>query len=211
MVGRTMETDRIIATDEGRIVGWQDGATVAMITWKITWNWGTTEWARECFREEAATGLLLLVDRDRDCRLVSAELLPRVTSEDLWAAIAPGNRDVVEVGHSNSPERCMCADEVLYTVTAKPPNGKAVTVGPMSSTSPRDPDVVGGMIGLLREEQPDAEITVESSPNRDYRKDCLRLIAEDAAYVKYVGAGSGSRDNLYCQRCAPGKWGTIDA
>ena len=97
--------------------------------------------------------------------------------------------------------------QCLYTVTAKSPDGTAATVGPMNKTWLRDPDPIGGMVRILRKEQPGAEITVEPGPNPDYRPDCLRFIPEDAAYVKYVGAGRGSRDKRYCQRCALAIWG----
>ena len=53
--------------------------------------------------------------------------------------------------------------------------------GPMSRTSPRDPDMVAGIIGLLREEQPGAEITVESGLNPDYQPDCLRVVPKTEA------------------------------
>lgn len=199
---------RIIVNDEGRIPGWQDGATVAWITVEITRRDGTSEWwARECAREEEATGHLYMINQFRDQRLVSAELVPRVTPRELMAAIAPSNRGVALAEWSNCAELCTSADEVLYTVTAKSPDGTAATVGPMNKTWLRDPDPIGGMVRILRKEQPGAEITVEPGPNPDYRPDCLRFIPEDAAYVKYVGAGRGSRDKRYCQRCALAIWG----
>jgi hypothetical protein len=191
-----------------RIEGWQDGATVAWITVEITRRDGTIEWwARECAREEEATGHLYMISQFPDWRLVSAELMPRVTPRDLMAAIAPSNREVALAGWSNNAERCTCADEVLYTVTAKSPDGTVVTTGPMSKTWIRDPDPIAGIVRILREERPGAEITVEAGPNPDYRPDCSCFIPEDAAYVRYVGASRGSADERYCQRCALAIWG----
>ena len=138
--------------------------------------------------------------------MVSAELVPRVTPEDLMAAIAPGNRDALLVGKSSPTERCTCADQMLYTVTARSPDGTTVTRGPMIPKIPHNADVIAYVTDRLRAEHPGAEITVASSPNPGYRPDCLQVIAEDSAYVKYVGAGR-LQDNLYCQRCAVGIWG----
>ena len=89
-------------------------------------------------------------------------------------------------------ERCTCADEVLYTVTARSSDGTAETVGPMSKIGLHYSDPIGRMVGTLREGQPAAEIIVEPVPNPEYRPDCLCFIPEDSAYVKYVGAGTGA-------------------
>ena len=204
-MGKTMP---INVNDDGRIEGWQDGATVAWITMEITRRDGTTEWwAREYAREEAAASHLSVIKLYPNWRLVSAELMPRVTPRDLMAAIAPNNRSVVVADWSDTAERCTCADEVLYTVTARSPDGTPVTIGPMSKTWLRDPDPIAGMVRILREEQPGAEIIVEPGPNPGYRPDCINVIPEDAAYVRYVGEDRGAGNERYCQRCAIAIWG----
>jgi hypothetical protein len=203
-----MKYDQITVIGEGsdaRIVGWRDGATVARIIWNDHYPSSPSEFARECAREGEARGLLWIIEdsRSRGFRLVSAELVPRVRPEDLMAAIAPGNRGVLRVGASEPTERCMCADERLYTVTVTSPDGTTDTVGPMMPKTPFVADTVAWEKDRLRKEHPGAELNVGSRPNPNYRPDCLQVIAENAAYVKYVGPG-GSGRNLYCQRCAVG-------
>jgi hypothetical protein len=89
----------------------------------------------------------------------------------------------------------MCADELLYTVTADPSDDTAVFT---SLTS----DLVPVAVGMLQEQNPGAEITSQPYPNPDYRPDRQRYILEDEAYFKYLGADRGRRrDNVFCKLC----------
>jgi hypothetical protein len=88
-------TDKITVTaDRQRIVGWQDGTTAARILWKdvggVLGRWADSE-------KLAIAILLVFTGPSPRYQLVSAELVPAVTVEDLEAAIAPGNRGVVQV------------------------------------------------------------------------------------------------------------------
>jgi hypothetical protein len=65
--------------------------------------------------------------------LLSAELVPAVTAEDLVAAIAPGNRDILQLQAEVKTQRCTCADEVLYTVKMESSSSTEV-YGPMPWT-----------------------------------------------------------------------------
>ena len=133
-------------------------------------------------------------------QLVSTELVPAVTVEDLEAAIAPGNQGVVQVQAEVKTRRCTCADEVLYTVKMD-----ATVHGPMpwtdAQTNAKD----------LRKENPGGEVTMERGRNPDYRPDCLGYICEDEAYVNYLRAARNPRNRwhgeVYCQRCAIAIWG----
>ena len=201
-----MEYDQITVVGEGpeepgRIVGWQDGGTVA----RITWN-DRGDCARECPSEEGAIGLLRIIDQSSPrLRLVSAELVRLVTPQDLTVAIAPGNRKLVAVGTAEL-ERCACADQMVYTFTAKS-SFTTDTIGPLRPKTRRNTDVIASTVIDLYKKHPDAEISVDPSPNPVYRPDCLQLIAENSAYVEYVGPGRSGANNLYCHRCAKGIWG----
>jgi hypothetical protein len=196
-------TNNITVTADGKhIVGWQDGATAARILWKDVGG----VLGRWIDREQLAIEILLLVFTPPSARyqLVSAELVPAVTVEDLEAAIALGNRDVVQVQAEVKTHRCTCADEVLYTVKTESSSSASV-YGPMPLTDAQL------NANSLRAENPGAEVTMEPSRNPDYRPDCLGYTLEDEAYVEYLRA-PGNPPNpwhgeVYCQRCAIGIWG----
>jgi len=195
-----METGQITVTKDGRsIVGWQDGTTAARIIWKHRERDEPVH-GREVVREGLAIVVLREVDRS-EYQLVSAELVPAVTREDLRAAIAPGNRDVALVETKTQTQRCACADEVLYTVTTRSPSG--TTVG-----TPLPSGLARFVENRAREQDPDAEITVERHPNPEYRPECRRDIVEDEAYIEYVGEDAApALHKLYCQRCGIALWG----
>jgi hypothetical protein len=189
------EINKITVTADGqRIVGWQDGTVAARILWKdvggILGRWADSE-------ELAIAILLVFTGPAPRYPLVSAELVPAVTVEDLETAIAPGNRDVVQVQAEVKTQRCTCADEVLYTVKMEPS-----VYGPMPRTDAQY------NADYLRAENPGAEVTVESCRNPGYRPDCLGYILEDEPYVKYLRAGRNPwHGEVYCQLCAIGIWG----
>jgi len=94
-VGKTTETDQITVTaDRRQIVGWQDGTTAARILWKDAAGRVNGRWAD---RERLAIVILYALTPPTRTPLLSAELVPAVTEADLEAAIAPGNRGVVQV------------------------------------------------------------------------------------------------------------------
>ena len=198
--GKTTENDQITMTaDRQQIVGWQDGTTAARILWKNTAGRVDGRWAD---REELAIAILYaFITPSRTALLLSTELVPAVTEEDLQAAIAPGNRGVVQVLAEVKTRRCTCADEVLYTVKMESSSG-TIAYGPMPwIDAPYNAD-------SLRAENPGAEVTMESCRNPGYRPDCLRYILEDEPYVKYLRAGRNPwHGEVYCQRCAIGIWG----
>ena len=191
-------TDKITVTaDRKRIVGWQDGTTAARILWRDVGG-VHGQWADD---EQLAMAILLaFTGPSPRYPLVSTELVPAVTVEDLEAAIAPGNRGVVQVQAEVKTRRCTCADDVLYTVKMD-----TTVYGPMPWTDAQD------NADYLRAENPGAEVTMESCRNPDYRPDCLGYILEDEAYVKYLRAARNPRNpwhgEVYCQRCAIGIWG----
>lgn len=195
-----METGQITVTQDGRsIVGWHDGTTTARIIWKHREHDEHVH-GREVVREGLAIAVLRAVDRS-EYQLLSAELVATVTPEDLMAAIAPGNRDVALVETKIQTQRCACADQVLYTVTTKSPSGTRVRT---SLTS----DLARYVEDSGREQDPNAEITVEPYPNPEYRPECRRDIVEDEAYIKYVGEDAApALYKLYCQRCGIALWG----
>jgi uncharacterized protein len=186
-------TNQIIVTsDRQHIVGWQDGRA-ARILWRDVGG-VLGRWADD---EQLAIAILLAFTGPAPrYPLVSTELVPAVTVEGLEAAIAPGNRDLVQVQAKVKTRRCTCADEVLYTVKMD-----TTVYGPMPWT---DAD-------YLRAENPGAEVNMEPGRNPDYRPDCLGYILEDEAYVKYLRAARNPRNpwhgEVYCQRCAKGIWG----
>ena len=193
------EINKITVTADGqRIVGWQDGTVAARILWKdvggVLGRWADSE-------ELAILILLAFTGPSPRYPLVSAELVPAVTEEDLQAAIAPGNRGVVQVRAEVKTRRCTCADEVLYRVKMEAPGGTTVR-GPMPRTDAQwnaDHD---------RAENPRAEVTMEPCRNPGYRPDCLGYILEDEPYVKYLRAGGNPwHGEMYCQLCAIGIWG----
>lgn len=200
--GKTTETDQITVTpDRQQIVGWQDGTTAARILWKDTTGRVNGRWADS---EGLAIAILYAFTPPTRTPLLSAELVPAVTEEYLEAAIAPGNRGVVQVQAEVKTQRCTCADEVLYTVKMESPSGTTL-YGPMPWTdAPYFAD-------YLREKNPGADVTMEQRRNPDYRPDCLRYILEDEPYVKYLRARRNPRNpwhgEVYCQRCAIGIWG----
>jgi hypothetical protein len=152
-----VETDQITVTEDGRrIVGWEDGATVARIIWKHEEH-GEHVHGREVDNEGTPVAVLYAVDNSR-YQLVSAELVSAVTLGDLVAAIAPGYRDVVLVETDLKTQRCTCADEVLYKVTVNSPNGSTVMSSLTSSLVPSVTD-------FQRKQDSSAEITVEQHPN----------------------------------------------
>jgi hypothetical protein len=196
---RIVETDKITVTADGQhIVGWQDGTTAARILWKdavqVNGRWAD--------REELALAIVYAVTGPTPrTPLVSAELVPTVTVEDLEAAIAPGNRDVVQVQAEVKTQRCTCADEVLYTVKVESSSGTTV-IGPMPKTDAEF------NVDYDRAQNPGAEVTMEPCRNPDYRPDCLRYILEDEAYIKYLRAGRNPwHGEVYCQRCGIALWG----
>jgi hypothetical protein len=195
---RIMETDKITVTAGGQqIVGWQDGTTAARILWEDAGQ-VNGRWAD---REELAIAILYALTPPTRTPLVSAELVPTVTVEDLEAAIAPGNRDVVQVQAEIKTQRCTCADEVLYTVKVESSSGTTV-IGPM----PRADAQYNA--DYERAENLGAEATIEPCRNPDYRPDCLCDILEDEAYVKYLRAGRNPwHGEVYCQRCGIALWG----
>jgi hypothetical protein len=195
-----MQTGQITVTSDGRgIVGWLDGATAARIIWKHE-DEDDHVHGRECDTAGLALAVLHSVGFSR-YQLVSAELVPVVTTADLMAAIAPDYRAVVLAETKIQTLRCMCADELLYTVTADPPDD---TTPFISLTS----NLVPVAVGMLQEQSPAAEITAEPFPNPDYRPDCQRDIVEDEAYLKYAGADKNPRrDNVYCKLCGVALWG----
>ncbi len=200
-VGKTKETGQITVTaDRKQIVGWQDGTTAARILWKDTTGRVNGRWAD---RERLAIAILWALTPPSRTPLLSAELVPAMTEEDLEAAIAPGNQSAVQVQAKVKTQRCTCADEVLYTV--KMESSSSTTVyGPMPWTD------APSIADYLRAENPGAEVTMEPCRNPDYRPDCLRYILEDEAYVKYLRAPrnpSPWHGEVYCQRCAIGIWG----
>lgn len=193
------ETDQITVTaDRQQIVGWQDGTTAARILWKDTAGRVNGRWAD---REQLAIAILYAFTPPTRTPLLSAELVPAVTEEDLEAAIAPRNRGAVQVQAEVKTQRCTCADEVLYTVKMESSSGTTV-YGPMPWTdAPHNAD-------YLRAKNPGAEVTMEPRQNPDYRPDCLRYTLEDEPYVKYLRAGRNPwHGEVYCQRCAIGIWG----
>jgi uncharacterized protein len=198
-MGKTMETDQITVTaDRQQIVGWQDGTTAARILWKDTAGRVGGRWADD---ERLAIAILYAFTPPTRTVLLSAELVPAVTEEDLEAAIAPGNRDVVQVQAEVKTHRCTCADEVLYTVKMESSSSTSV-YGPMPWTDAQY------NANYLREENPGAEVTMEPSRNPDYRPDCLGYTLEDEPFVKYLRAGRNPwHGEVYCQRCAIGIWG----
>lgn len=196
-------TNKITVTaDRQRIIGWQDGTTAARILWKDTDTDPARVHGRWADSEKLAIAILLVFTDPRPrYPLVSAELVLAVTVEDLEAAIAPGNRDVVQVQAEVKTQRCTCADELLYTVKMD-----TRVYGPMPWTD------VQYFPDYLRAKNPGAEVTTEPGRNPDYRPDCLRYILEDEAYVKYLPAEDRNPRNpwhgeVYCQRCAIGIWG----
>jgi hypothetical protein len=195
-----MEIGQITVTQDGRsIVGWQDGTTAARIIWKHREHDEHVH-GREVVREGLAIIVLRAVDKS-EYQLVSAELVAAVTPEDLMAAIAPGNRDVALVETKIQTQRCACADEVLYTITARSSSGTTMRT---SLTN----ELVRFVEDSMRQEDPSAEITVESYPNPEYRPECRRDILEDEAYIKYVGEDAApALYKLYCQRCGIALWG----
>ena len=204
-VGKTTETDQITMTaDRQQIVGWQDGTTAARILWKemstgeVRGRWTNRE-------REAIAILYAFTPSSPRTPLLSAELVPAVTAEDLWAAIAPGNQGVVQVQAEVKTQRCTCADEVLYTVKMESSSSTEVN-GPMPWTDAQP------FADYLRKETPGAEVTMEPCRNPDYRPDCLGYTLEDEPYVKYLPAEDRNPRNswhgeVYCQRCAIGIWG----
>jgi predicted lactoylglutathione lyase len=186
-----------VTADRKRIVGWQDGTTAARILWRdvggVHGRWADDE-------QLAMAILLAFTGPSPRYPLVSTELVSAVTVEDLEAAIAPGNRGVVQVQAEVKTRRCTCADEVLYTVKMD-----TTVHGPMPWADAQD------NADYLRAENPGAEVTMESCRNPDYRPDCLGYILEDEAYVKYLRAARNPRNpwhgEVYCQRCAIGIWG----
>ncbi len=191
-------TDKITVTaDRKHIVGWQDGTTAARILWEdvegLHGRWADSE-------RLALAILLAFTGPEPRYPLVSTELVPAVTVEDLEAAIAPGNRGVVQVQAEVKTQRCTCADEVLYTVKMD-----AAVSGPMPGTD------APYYANYLRAENPGTEVTMEPCRNPDYRPDCVGYILEDEAYVKYLRADRNPRNpwhgEVYCQRCAIGIWG----
>jgi hypothetical protein len=195
-----MQTGQITVTSDGHgIVGWLDGATAARIIWKHE-DEDDHVHGRECDTAGLAIAVLRSVGFSR-YQLVSAELVPVVTAADLMAAIAPGYQAVVLAETKIQTQRCMCADELMYTVTAEP---KDDTRAFTSLTS----NLVPVAVGMLQQESPEAETTAEPYRNPDYRPDCQRDIVEDEAYIKYVGTDKNSRrDNVYCKRCGVALWG----
>src|SRR5215472_6770642 len=174
-VGKTTETDQITVTaDRRQIVGWQDGTTAARILWKDAAGRVNGRWAD---RERLAIVILYALTPPTRTPLLSAELVPAVTEADLEAAIAPGNRGVVQVQAEVKTQRCTCADEVLYTVKMESSSG-TTAYGPMPWTDAPD------TADHLRAENPGAEVTMESCRNPDYRPDCLQYTLEDEPYVK---------------------------
>lgn len=194
-----MKIDKITLTaDKQHIVNWQEGTTAARILWKDAGR-VNGRWAD---REKLAIAILyVFTDPTPRHPLVSAELVPTVTVEDLEAAIAPGNRDVVQVQAEIKTQRCTCADEVLYTVKIESSSSTTV-IGPMPRTDAQfnaDYD---------QAENPGAEVTMEPYRNPDYRPDCLRDILEDEAYVRYLRVGRNPwHGEVYCQRCGIALWG----
>ena len=191
-------TDKITVSADGKhIVGWQDGTTAARILWR---DQGRVH-GRWADREQLALAILLVfTGPEPRYPLVSTELVPAVTVEHLEAAIAPGNRDVVQVQAEVKTQRCTCADDVLYAVKMD-----TRVYGPMPWTDAQYfPD-------YLREKNPGAEVTTEPGRNPDYRPDCLGYILEDEAYVQYLRAARNPMNpwhgEVYCQRCAKGIWG----
>jgi uncharacterized protein len=191
-------TDKITVTaDRKHIVGWQDGTTAARILWKdaggVHGRWADSE-------QLALAILLVFTPPSPQYQLVSTELVPAVTVEDLEAAIAPGNRDVVQVQAEVETHRCTCADEVLYTVKMD-----TTVYGPMPWTDAQY------NANYLRAENASAEVTMEPSRNPDYQPDCLGYTLEDEPYVSYLRADRNPRNpwhgEVYCQRCAMGIWG----
>jgi uncharacterized protein len=196
-------TNKITVTaDRKRIVGWQDGRTAARIIWKDVGG----VLGRWVDREQLAIDIILIVFNppSPQYQLVSAELVPTVTEEDLKAAIAPGNRGVVQVQAEVKTHRCTCADEVLYTVKIESSSSTSVH-GPMPWTDAQC------NADDLRAENPGAEVTIEPCRNTDYRPDCLGYTLEDEPYVKYLRAPGNPRNpwhgEVYCQRCAVAIWG----
>ncbi len=179
----------------------QDGTTAARILWKDAGR-VNGRWAD---REQLAIDILyVFTDPSPQYQLVSTELASAVTVRDLEAAIAPGNRGVVQVQAEVKTQRCTCADEVLYTV--KMESSSSTTVyGPMPGTDAQY------YADYLRPENPGAEVTMELCRNPDYRPGCLGYILEDEAYVRYLRADRNPRNpwhgEVYCQRCAIGIWG----
>jgi hypothetical protein len=193
-----MEYDKITVTADGEhIGGWQDGTTAARILWMAAGQ-VNGRWVN---RESSAIALLYTLTGSTTRPLVGAELLPAVTVEDLKAAIAPGNRDVVQVQAEVTTQRCTCADDALYTVKVESSGGTTVH-GPMPRADAQS------NVGDYRAENPGAEVTMEPCRNPDYRPDCLRDILEDEAYVRYLRAGRNPwHGQAYCQRCGIALWG----
>jgi hypothetical protein len=198
-------TNKITVTsDRQRIIGWQDGTTAARILWKDTDTDPARVHGRWADRERLAIAILSAFTNPRPrYPLVSPELVLAVTVADLEAAIAPGNRDMVQVQAEVETQRCTCADELLYTVKIESSSSTPV-YGPMPWTDAQ-------FVNYPRAENPGAEVTMEPGRNPDYRPDCLGYILEDEAYVKYLRAARNPRNpwhgEVYCQRCAIGIWG----
>ena len=198
-VGKTTETDQITMTaDRQQIVGWQDGTTAARILWKDTAGRVNGRWADD---EKLAIAILYAFIPPTRTPLLSAELVPAVTEEDLEAAIAPGNRGAVQVQAEVKTQRCTCADDVLYTVKMESSSG-TTAYGPMPWTDAPD------TADHLRAENPGAEVTMEACRNPDYRPDCLQYTLEDEPYVTYLRAPRNPwHGEVYCHRCAIAIWG----
>lgn len=178
-------TDKITVTaDRKRIVGWQDGTTAARILWRdvegVHGRWTDDE-------QLAIAILWAFAGPAPRYPLVSTELVPAVTVRDLEAAIAPGNRGVVQVQAEIKTQRCTCADEVLYTVKMES-SSRTTVYGPMPGTDAQY------YADYLRAENPGAEVTMESCRNPDYRPDCPGYILEDEPYVKYLRAARNPRN-----------------
>jgi hypothetical protein len=111
---------------------WNRAADHVWILWKdvggVFGRWADSE-------KLAIAILLVFTGPSPRYQLVSAELVPTVTVEDLEAAIAPGNRGVVQVQAEVKTHRCTCADEALYTV--KMESSSSTTVyGPCQGRTP---------------------------------------------------------------------------
>lgn len=191
-----MEFDKITVTADGqRIVGWQDGTTAARIIWKDAGG-ANGRWA-----DDEKLAIVILDAATSRYPLVSAELEAAVTVEDLEVAIAPGNRDVVQVQAEIKTQRCTCADEMLYTVKVESSSGPTA-YGPMPRTDAQ------WNVDHYRTENPGAKVAMEPWRNPDHRPNCLGYILEDEAYVEYLRAGRNPwHGRVYCQRCGIALWG----
>ncbi len=126
-----------------------------------------------------------------------------MTRSEAAAVIDPRWVDVVIARTARKPRTCICQRPVRsYTI-------KTVYAAPLPLTHVTEsegiafsPEAADRKAARKRAQFPDATVTIEPVPNRNYRPDCLGAIKPRDVYFDYVGDAAFAQSGMpYCLPC----------